>query len=33
MKQFSPNAILALKEALTHIYWKNRISEFCLPYD
>ncbi len=24
MKQFSPNAILALKEALTHIYWKKQ---------
>ena len=24
MKKFSPNAILALKEALTHIYWKKQ---------
>jgi hypothetical protein len=24
MKQFSPEAILALKEALTHIYWKRK---------
>ena len=24
MKQFSPNAILALKEALTNIYWKKQ---------
>ena len=24
MKQFSPSAILALKEALTHIYWKRQ---------
>ena len=24
MKQFSPNAILALKEALTYIYWKKQ---------
>lgn len=24
MKRFSPNAILALKEALTHIYWKKQ---------
>jgi len=24
MKHFSPNAILALKEALTHIYWKKQ---------
>lgn len=24
MKTFSPNAILALKEALTHIYWKKQ---------
>lgn len=24
MKQFSPNAVLALKEALTHIYWKKQ---------
>ena len=24
MKTFSPEAILALKEALTHIYWKRK---------
>lgn len=24
MKQFSPEAISALKEALTHIYWKRK---------
>jgi restriction endonuclease Mrr len=24
MKKFSPNAILALKEALTHIYWRKK---------
>lgn len=24
MKRFSPNAIMALKEALTHIYWKKQ---------
>lgn len=24
MKQFSPDAIMALKEALTHIYWKRK---------
>ncbi len=24
MKTFSPEAILALKEALTHIYWRRK---------